>query len=59
MKNESDAEIEIYNLENDIGEENNLAAENPDIVDRISNIMENAHSYSDEFLFGFEKVEID
>lgn len=35
--------IELYDLEADIGEENDVAAEHPDLVARIAAIMEAAH----------------
>ena len=38
--------IELYNLENDIGEENNVAAENPEEVAEMQRIMEQAHQPS-------------
>ena len=59
MKNDPDAEIELYNLENDIGEEHNIASDHPDIVQQIAQIMQEEHSYSEEFQFGFEKNESD
>jgi len=36
-------EVELYNLEQDIQEQNNVAAGNPDIVKKIENIMQKEH----------------
>ncbi|UMB53045.1 arylsulfatase [Lutibacter sp. A64] len=55
MNTNSNAPIELYNLANDIGEEHNIANENPEIVKKISEIMNNEHSFSKEFSFGYEK----
>ena len=37
-------EIELYNLANDIREEQNVAEAYPDIVERITTIMKNEHT---------------
>jgi len=55
MSNDPKAPIELYNLVADVGEENNVAAENPAIVERIVNLMEKEHVYSKEFSFEYEK----
>ncbi len=39
-----DGDIELYNLKNDIGEANNIAAKNPEIVKTIADIMKKEHS---------------
>jgi len=54
MSNNAEAPIELYNLATDIGEQKDIAAENPEIVERISNIMKAAHTYSEEFSFKYE-----
>ena len=36
-------EIELYDIENDIGEENNLAANHPEMISKINGIMEKEH----------------
>jgi len=36
-------EVELYSLEQDIQEQNNVAAENPDIVKKIESIMQKEH----------------
>jgi arylsulfatase len=46
-----DQSIELYNLEQDIGEENNIAGQYPEIVDQIITIMENARYDSELFPF--------
>ena len=43
--------IELYNLETDIGEENNIADKHPDIVAKISRIMKEARVHNDEWPF--------
>ena len=41
-----DAPIELYNLKDDLSEENNVAAKHPEIVERISRYMKTAHADS-------------
>ncbi|VGO14654.1 Arylsulfatase [Pontiella desulfatans] len=36
--------IELYNLETDLGEENNVAAQHPEIVERMARLMDEAHT---------------
>ncbi len=42
---------ELYNLETDLGEENNVAEEHPEIVEELSEIMKNARTESEVFTF--------
>ncbi len=42
---------ELYNLANDIGEENNLAEQNPDIVKEMLELMNNARTESEIYKF--------
>lgn len=49
VKNNPDAPIELYNLEDDIGEQKNVADQHPDIVDRIANIMQHARVPSETY----------
>jgi arylsulfatase A-like enzyme len=44
-----EAPIELYNLSEGIGEENNVAEDNPDVVEQIAGIMERAHTPSENF----------
>lgn len=44
--------FELYNLADDIHEERNVAAENPDITARINEIMDTARTPSELFNFG-------
>ena len=37
-------EIELYDLSKDLQELNNIAQDNPDIVEKIAQIMQNEHS---------------
>ena len=48
-------ETELYDITNDIGEENNVASANPEIVTRMEEIMKEAHSPSEIFPFSYEK----
>ena len=43
--------IELYDLSKDIGEENNLAGEYPQIVKKIEVAMRDSHIESDVFTF--------
>jgi arylsulfatase len=43
--------IELYNLKNDIGEKNDLAAQRPELVKRIEKIMAEQHWPSELFPF--------
>jgi arylsulfatase A len=44
--------MELYDLSNDSGEQHNAAAEYPEVVAEIRNIMDKARTESDVFLFG-------
>jgi len=55
MSNNPEASIELYNLASDIGEQNNIANKNPEVVEKIVNIMKKEHVYSKEFPFEYEK----
>ncbi|MBX3179612.1 MAG: arylsulfatase [Candidatus Hydrogenedentes bacterium] len=51
-----DAPLELYNLANDLGEENNIAEEHPDIVARLAGHMAASHTPSELFpLFASER----
>lgn len=47
---------ELYDLKNDIGETNNIASSNPEIVKKLENIMLQAHTPSKDFPFNNETV---
>ncbi len=51
----NNAPIELYNLKADMAEQNNVAADYPEIINNISNIMMKEHVYSEEFSFKYEK----
>jgi arylsulfatase A-like enzyme len=55
MAKNADAPIELYRLSDDIGEENNVADQYPEIVKKIDVIMGEAHVTSEIFSFGYEK----
>jgi arylsulfatase A-like enzyme len=41
--------LELYNLDQDLGEQNNLAAEHPELVAKIEGFMKSAHTDSDDW----------
>jgi len=43
--------VELYNLATDIGEENNVAKENPEIVSGLVELMNSARIESEDFPF--------
>ncbi len=47
--------LELYDLSTDIGEEDNVAAEFPKVVERIDKILVNARTESEFFKFRHEK----
>lgn len=47
-----DAALELYNLEEDIGEENNIAKSHPEIVKEMEAIIDAARTPSEVFTFG-------
>lgn len=49
VRENPDAPIELYNLEEDIGEENNVADQYPDIIEDMDHIMKRAHTPSEIF----------
>ena len=55
MSNNPDAPIELYRLTDDIGEENNIAEQYPEMVKIMDSLMSNAHEYSEIFPFAHEK----
>ena len=42
-------DIELYNIAQDMGEQNNIAADHPDIVARLATLMQEQHTPSKEF----------
>jgi len=50
-------EIELYNLEDDILEENDLSKEYPDIIKRIEEIMIQEHETSELDRFKFKELD--
>ena len=55
MTKNADAPIELYRLTNDIGEQNDLAQQYPQIIEKMDKIMSQAHKYSEIFSFNYEK----
>jgi arylsulfatase A len=49
-----EAAPELYDLSKDIGETNNIASSNPDIVKKMEDIMKQAHTPSEVFPFSYE-----
>lgn len=50
-----DAPIEVYNLEEDSAEQNNLAASKPEFIAKVRDILEEAHTPSPLWRFAWEK----
>lgn len=50
--NDPNAPIELYNLMEDIKEENNVALDHPDIINTMERILKEARTPSDVFTFG-------
>lgn len=55
MAKNPDAPIELYRLSDDIGEENNLAEQYPEMLKKMDSLMNEAHLYSENFSFDHEK----
>lgn len=55
MDDNPNALIELYDLSVDVGEQNNIASDHPEIVKKISDIMKREHTYSKEFSFTYER----
>jgi len=55
MHTNPDAPIELYDLSIDVGEQNNMAFDHPEIVKKITDIMKKEHAYSKEFSFTYER----
>jgi arylsulfatase A-like enzyme len=51
VKKNRDAPIELFNLKNDPGETENIAGQNPGIVEMIDSLIRNAHEPSEVFPF--------
>ena len=47
--------LELYNLSNDIGEENNIAEKQPKMVEEMLNLMKNARTENENFPLEFHK----
>jgi len=52
VRNGINSEIELYNLKDDISEQNNIASEHPDLIFKISNIFKNNRSDTQGFPYG-------
>lgn len=55
MTNDPKVPIQLYNLEEDLGEEHDLSEQQPDLVIKINEMMKLAHTPSDIFQFNYEK----
>ena len=55
MAKNPDATIELYRLMSDLGEENDLCEQYPEMVKKIDSLMNEAHEYSEVFPFEHEK----
>ncbi len=52
LQTSSEGTMELYNLADDIGEKNNVASSNPEVVESMKKIMLKAHVKSDAFPLG-------
>ena len=52
VKRDPNGPLELYDLQIDPQEKNNVASQHPDIIERMTQIMAEAHTDSDVFLFG-------
>ncbi len=50
-------ELELYNLEEDLAEQNNVAADHPDIIRNLELIMEKAHTTAELERFRMEAID--
>ena len=56
MSKNPDSPIELYNVHQDIGEQENLAVQYPEVLKEVSRIMNKEHVSSRIFQFEFEKT---
>jgi arylsulfatase A-like enzyme len=56
VHNNSNAPIQLYDLEKDLGEQNNLASSNPHVINQIDSIMAKEHELSKVFNFNYETL---
>jgi arylsulfatase A-like enzyme len=49
-----ESEALLFDLSVDLGEQNNVTTQNPDIVERAEKILKSAHTYSQTFNYSFE-----
>lgn len=54
MKNNPDAPIAIYNIEEDIDESEDLSEQHPELVAKVRKLFDEAHVPSERFAWGFE-----
>jgi arylsulfatase A len=55
MDDDPAAPIELYDLSVDQGEQENISAQYPEIIDRIDSVMRSARVFNAEFTFAFER----
>jgi hypothetical protein len=46
------SKTELYDLDNDISENSNIASQHPDLVKKIEKIFEEEHAYSEHYPYG-------
>jgi arylsulfatase A-like enzyme len=57
MTGNMDVPVQLFDLDKDIGEENDIASDHPEIIREMDLIMKNSRRPSLEFQFDFEKSE--
>ena len=55
MSKDPDSPIELYNIDEDLGEQENLAVQYPEVLKEMNRIMNKEHMASTIFQFEFEK----
>ncbi len=56
MTGNTDVPIQLFNLESDIGEHLDIAAEHPDLISEMDSLMKVARTPSEDFQFDYEKT---
>lgn len=55
MSDDPNAPIQLFDLSKDIGEENDISAEHPELIEDMKSLLKTARTPSDVFQFNYEK----